>query len=146
MKRTIAIVLTVVFVISVLAGCGTEKLDTSPHSFGAEEAASAVLPAPDDALPDGAEEVPEEVRTENAVETPAEAEPSEEAADEALDVDALPLEPAGDDNIGPAEGPLAAGSDGEETAPYALDGEEETQAFESPAAEAEAEILHQGRL
>ncbi len=139
MKKTIAIVLTVIFVISILAGCGTEKLDTSPHSFGAEEAASAVLPAPDDALPDGAEEVPEEVRTEKAVEAPAEAEPSEEAANaEALDVDALPLEPAGDDNIGPAEGPLAAGSDGEAATPYALDGEEETQAFESPAAEAEA--------
>ena len=118
MKRTIAIVLTVVFVISVLAGCGTEKLDTSPHSFGAEEAASAVLPAPDDALPDGVEDVPEEVRAEKTVEAPAEPEHSDEAADaEALDVDALPLEPAGDDNIGPAEGPLAAGSDGEATTP-----------------------------
>ena len=116
MKKTISIVLALLFAVGILAGCGTEKLDTSPHAFG----------------------VPEPGQTEEESPAAEATAPEADAADALTDVDALPLEPAGDETVSPGEGPLAAGSDAEVEAPYALDGEEEAQLFDSPAAEAEA--------
>ncbi len=162
MKKKLSIVLAALLAVCILAGCGTEKLDTSPHSFGEEESAQTVLPAPDGVLPEETDEAAEGMPADEqgeaqaddipAPEAPAQAadpldESASEAADEAAsgsapdevtDVEDLPLEPAGDAEIGPAEGPLAGNADSAVEAPYAVNEEEEAQLFDSPAAEAEA--------
>lgn len=171
MKKKISVILCMLLAAAMLAGCGTEKFDTSvPYSFQneepgqvvtlapAEEQAPAEVPAEpiaEEAVPDvpaadtaeavlpladeeeaAAEEALQEEPAEPAAEEPAVEESAPEEAFEADGIDALPLEPAGDEGVGPAEGPLAGPASDDVLMPYAVGEEDETRLFESPAEEA----------